>query len=60
MLASQYDDEVEATLLCVVALLVTGTASTGEVETERVRTRRVRNRAAAEKVTMTMRFLVLK
>ena len=60
MLASQYDDEVEATLLWVVALLVTGTASTGEVETERMRTRRVRNRAAAEKVTMTMRFLVLK
>ncbi len=60
MLATQYDDEVEATLSWVVELEVTGTASTGEVETERRRTRRVRNSAAAEKVTMMMRLFVLK
>lgn len=65
MLATQYDDEVEATLLWVVLWVVvlvevTGTASTGEVETERRRTRRVTNSAAAEKVTMMMRIYVLK
>ena len=63
MLATQYDDEVEAILLWAVELVlaeVTGTASTGEVETERSRIRRVTNSAAAEKATMTMRFLVLK
>ena len=63
MLATQYDDEVDATLLWVVVLALVeaiGTASTGEVETERRRKRRVTNSAAAEKVTMMMRFLVLK
>ena len=61
MLATQYDDEVEATLLWVVVLVeVTGTASTGEVETHSRRTRRVTNSAAAEKVTMMMRIFVLK
>lgn len=62
MLATQYDDEVEATLLGVVVLVlveVTGRASTGEIETERRRTRRVMNSAAAEKVTMMMRVFVL-
>ena len=60
MLATQYDDEVDATLSWAVALEVTGTASTGEVETERMRRRRVRNKAAAEKVTMTTKVVVVK
>ena len=60
MLATQYDDEVDATLPWAVALEVSGTASTGEVETERMRTRRVRNKAAAEKVTITTKVVVVK
>lgn len=63
MLATQYDDEVEATLLCVVVLVeveVKGMASTGEVDTERRRTRRVTNSAAAENVTMMMSTFVLR
>ena len=60
MLATQYDDAVDATLSLAVVSEVTGTASTGEVETERMRTRRVRNKAAAEKVTMTTIVVVVK
>ena len=60
MLATQYDDVVEAALSWVVVLALVeaiGTASTGEVETERRK-----NSAAAEKDekdTMMMKFLVL-
>lgn len=62
MLATQYDDEVEATLLWAVEFVlveVTGTAPTREIETERRSTRRVTNSAAVEKGTMMMRDSVL-
>lgn len=62
MFATQYDDEFEADLMGVVVLLIlveVGIASTGEVDTERRRTRSVTNSAAAEKVNMMMRLLLL-